>query len=46
MSDDTYKPGSMDISVQEKTFNGFMSMVSKAAIASILLLLFIGLVNG
>ncbi|NDR57780.1 aa3-type cytochrome c oxidase subunit IV [Aliiruegeria sabulilitoris] len=46
MSEETHKPGSMDISVQEKTFNGFISMATKGAIISILLLLFIGLVNG
>ena len=46
MSEETHKPGSMDISVQEKTFDGFISMVTKAAIFSILLLIFIGLVNG
>jgi hypothetical protein len=44
MSD--YKPGEMDISVQEKTFNGFISMVTKGAIFSICLLIFIALVNG
>ena len=41
-----HKHGEMDISVQEKTFNGFMSMVTKGAIISILLLIFIALVNG
>ncbi|HCP80722.1 MAG TPA: aa3-type cytochrome c oxidase subunit IV [Octadecabacter sp.] len=41
-----YKHGEMDISVQEKTFEGFMSMVTKGAIISILLLIFIALVNG
>ncbi|SDI87498.1 aa3-type cytochrome c oxidase subunit IV [Aliiruegeria lutimaris] len=46
MSEETHKQGSMDISVQEKTFDGFISMVTKGAIISILLLLFIGLVNG
>jgi len=44
MSD--HKHGEMDISVQEATFNGFISMVTKGAIACILLLIFIGLVNG
>jgi len=41
-----YKHGSMDISTQEKTFGVFMSMVTKGAIFSILLLIFIALVNG
>ena len=40
-----YKPGEMDISVQEKTFNGFISMVTKGAIISILILIFLALVN-
>ena len=44
MSD--HKHGEMDTSVQEATFNGFMSMVTKGAIFSILLLVFIALVNG
>ncbi len=41
-----HKHGEMDISVQEKTFNGFMSMVTKGAIICICVLIFIGLVNG
>lgn len=41
-----HKHGEMDISVQEKTFDGFLKMVTKGAIISILLLIFIGLVNG
>ncbi|MEN8840808.1 MAG: aa3-type cytochrome c oxidase subunit IV [Octadecabacter sp.] len=41
-----HKHGEMDITVQEKTFNGFMSMVTKGAIICILLLVFIALVNG
>lgn len=45
MADD-YKPGEMDISVQEKTFDTFVSWVTKGAIACILLLIFIALVNG
>lgn len=44
MSD--HKHGEMDISVQEKTFDGFISMVTKGAIISICLLIFIALVNG
>ena len=37
--------GSMNIEVQEKTFEGFMSVVTKTAIASILVLVFMALVN-
>ncbi|MBU2994154.1 aa3-type cytochrome c oxidase subunit IV [Octadecabacter sp. 1_MG-2023] len=44
MSD--HKHGEMDIEVQEKTFDGFMSMVTKGSILIILLLIFIALVNG
>ena len=40
-----YKPGEMDISVQEKTFAGFISMVTKGAIICIAVLIFIALVN-
>lgn len=41
-----HKHGEMDTSVQEKTFDGFMSMVTKGAVAIVLLLVFIALVNG
>ncbi len=41
-----HKHGEMDISVQEKTFDGFMKYVTWGAIISIALLVFIGLVNG
>lgn len=41
-----HKHGSMDITVQEKTFNGFMTLVSRAAIAIIVFLIFLALVNG
>jgi hypothetical protein len=41
-----HKHGEMDTSVQEATFNGFMSMVTKGAIFCIALLIFIALVNG
>ena len=40
-----YKPGSMDIRVQEKTFAGFVRMVSWGAIISILVLIFLELAN-
>ena len=35
----------MNTEVQEKTFEGFMSVVAKTAIASILVLVFMALVN-
>ncbi|PUB15489.1 aa3-type cytochrome c oxidase subunit IV [Yoonia sediminilitoris] len=41
-----HKHGEMDISVQEKTFATFMSMVTKGTIFCIVLLIFIALVNG
>jgi hypothetical protein len=41
-----HKHGEMDISVQEKTFDGFMKMVTRGAILCIALLVFIALVNG
>ena len=41
-----HKHGEMDIEVQEKTFNGFISMVTKGSIGIICLLIFIALVNG
>ncbi len=44
MSD--HKHGEMDIKVQEKTFNGFMSMVTKTTIGIIVFLIFLALVNG
>lgn len=45
MADD-YKPGEMDITAQEKTYDTFVSWVGKGAIAIIVLLIFIALVNG
>lgn len=41
-----HEHGSMDISDQEKTFDGFIKMTTRVAIFSILLLVFIALVNG
>ena len=40
-----HEHGTMDIKVQEKTFEGFMSVVTKTAIASIIVLVFMALVN-
>lgn len=44
MSD--HKHGEMNIEVQEKTFNGFMSMVTKSAIFIIVALVLLALING
>jgi hypothetical protein len=41
-----YKPGQMDISHHEKTFEGFIKVSTWVAVGSILLLVFIALVNG
>lgn len=41
-----HKHGEMDVTEQEKTFNGFVSMSIKGAVLCIVLLVFIGLVNG
>lgn len=40
-----HKPGSMDITVQEKTFAGFIRMVTWGAVISICILIFMALVN-
>jgi hypothetical protein len=41
-----HKPGSMDIKDQERTFEGFIRMVTWGAAISVGLLIFVGLVNG
>ncbi|WP_375174457.1 aa3-type cytochrome c oxidase subunit IV [Pseudooceanicola sp.] len=41
-----HKHGEMDITVQEKTFEGFIKVSSWVAGLSILLLIFMALVNG
>lgn len=41
-----HKHGEMDISVQEKTFDGFMKFVTRGAIICIVILIFLALVNG
>lgn len=46
MADQEHKHGEMDISVQEKTFEGFMKWSVWVAVFSIGLLLFIAAVNG
>lgn len=40
-----HKPGSMDITVQEKTFEGFMRMVTRAVILILAILIFLALAN-
>ena len=44
MSD--HKHGEMDISVQEKTFAGFLKVGTWGAVISILILIIVGLVGG
>lgn len=41
-----HKHGSMDISVQEKTFDGFIKYVTWGAVVSVGILIFAALVNG
>ena len=40
-----YKHGEMDISEQEKTFEGFISTTTKATIVILLILVFLALVG-
>lgn len=41
-----HKHGEMDTSIQEKTFDGFLSMVSKASIIIIVALILLALIGG
>ncbi|MBY6049574.1 aa3-type cytochrome c oxidase subunit IV [Vannielia litorea] len=41
-----HKHGEMDISAQEKTFDGFMSFVTKSVVVILVFLVFLALVNG
>lgn len=41
-----HQHGEMDISEQEKTFEGFVTLTIRTVIVIIALLIFIGLVNG
>lgn len=41
-----HKQGEMNIEVQEKTFEGFMSMVSKGAIVIVVGLILLAMING
>ncbi len=40
-----HKPGSMNITVQEKTFEGFVRMVTRAVILIFAILIFMALAN-
>ena len=40
-----HEHGSMDTSVQEKTFAGFMTMVTRSTIAILVALVFLALIN-
>lgn len=40
-----HKPGSMDITTQEKTFEGFVRMSIRSVIVILVLLVFMALVN-
>ena len=41
-----HEHGSMDTSVQEKTFAGFMTMVTRTTIAILVALVLLALING
>jgi hypothetical protein len=41
-----HKHGEMDTKVHEATFNGFMTMVTRAVIVILVVLVFLALVNG
>lgn len=41
-----YKHGEMDTSVQEYTFNGFMKYVTRGAIAILVFLVLLAMING
>ncbi|WP_126977757.1 aa3-type cytochrome c oxidase subunit IV [Frigidibacter oleivorans] len=41
-----HKPGSMDITTQEKTFAGFMRLTTWAAVLIVVSLIFLALTNG
>lgn len=41
-----HKHGEMDITVQEKTFAGFMNWIVKSTIFIVIFLLFLAMING
>ena len=45
MANAKHEHGKMDTDVQERTFNGFISLVTKSAVVCILVLLFMALTN-
>jgi len=46
MADQEHKHGSMDIEVQEKTFEGFMKFTTYAVIGIIVFLILLAMING
>ena len=44
MSD--FKPGTMDITAQEKTFDAFVRMVTRVAIGVVVFLILLAMING
>jgi Bacterial aa3 type cytochrome c oxidase subunit IV len=45
MADDEHIPGTMDIRVQEKTFNGFVTAVTRSVIAILIFLVLLAMWN-
>ena len=45
MAEQHHEPGTMDITVQEKTFDGFMKTITRGAIIVVVLLILLALVN-
>lgn len=43
---ENYKYGEMDVSDQEKTFHGFLRLMTRGAIAIIVVLILLALING
>jgi len=43
---DHHVPGSMDVSAQERTFEGFMKIITRATIVIVVILVLLALVNG
>jgi hypothetical protein len=45
MAEEHHEQGTMDITVQQKTFDGFITLASRGAMICILVLIFLALVN-
>ena len=45
MADGEFKPGEMDITAQEKTFDGFVSLTTKSVVAIIVALILLAFIN-